>query len=391
MRRNKGKNGSPVSFVSVGCIAAVTIAISACSTTPPKAVGSKQKSKEYFSEQEYGVKASPRVSMKASNLERGGGRYQVGKPYMVKGKWYYPKEVKSYTKVGKASWYGAAFHGRLTANGEVYDMTHLTAAHPTLPLPSYARVTNLDNGNSVIVRVNDRGPFAHDRVIDLSKRAAELLDYTENGIAKVKVDYVGEAPLHGQDEAYLLASYHPAGGSPEPANGLATGVMIALNGPTPVNSAIRPPSIIGSGSVLPETGPILPDRPDVSLIATVQSDRLKPLAYAGDEASVAGSMLEKFAAGRMNSEDVVSSWKRQRHVGGSNQTAVFLGTFSDPSDAMKLARAFDVDHRVEMETVFAEGTRWISVTVWSAGAESPNALVEKAWKAGAVDAMILRD
>jgi rare lipoprotein A (peptidoglycan hydrolase) len=88
-----------------------------------------------------------------------------------------PKEDKRYAKVGLASWYGDAFHGRLTANGEVYDMTHLTAAHPTMPLPSYARVTNLKNGSSVIVRVNDRGPYHEGRIIDVSERAAQMLDY----------------------------------------------------------------------------------------------------------------------------------------------------------------------------------------------------------------------
>ena len=138
------------------------------------------------------------ASMPRSRMPRGGGRYQVGKPYQVKGKWYRPKEDPNYKAVGLASWYGSAFHGRLTANGEVYDMTHLTAAHPTMPLPSYARVTNLKNGSSVMVRVNDRGPFAHSRVIDLSKRAAELLDYQHTGLAKVKVEYVGRAPLDGR-------------------------------------------------------------------------------------------------------------------------------------------------------------------------------------------------
>ena len=88
-------------------------------------------------------------------------------------------------------------------------MTHLTAAHPTMPLPSYARVTNLKNGSSVIVRVNDRGPYAHGRIIDLSKRAAEMLDYAHTGIAKVKVEYVGRAPLDGHDDSYLMASYRP--------------------------------------------------------------------------------------------------------------------------------------------------------------------------------------
>ena len=99
----------------------------------------------------------------------------MGDPYQVAGRWYYPKLDPNYSRVGRASWYGAAFHGRLTANGEVYDMNALTAASPTMPLPSYARVTNLDNGSSVIVRVNDRGPFAKGRVIDLSARAAKML------------------------------------------------------------------------------------------------------------------------------------------------------------------------------------------------------------------------
>lgn len=198
--------------------------------------------KEYFSETEYGVKASPRVSNLRSNLPRGGGRDQLG-GHRVRGKWYYPKEDKSYKKVGAASWYGDAFHGRLTANGEIYDMTHLTAAHPAMPLPSYARVTNTKNGSSVIVRVNDRGPYANGRVIDLSRKAAEMLDYAHTGIAKVKVEYVGRAPLDGRDDQFLLASYRPGEGDPA-SDGLATGVMITMNGPTP-NGDIAAPAFPG--------------------------------------------------------------------------------------------------------------------------------------------------
>ena len=103
----------------------------------------------------------------------------------------YPHEDASYTAVGMASWYGAAFHGRRTANGEVYDMASLTAAHPTMPLPSYARVTNLTNGYSVIVRVNDRGPYHGGRVMDVSSRAADVLGFKGEGTAKIKVEYVG--------------------------------------------------------------------------------------------------------------------------------------------------------------------------------------------------------
>ena len=99
-----------------------------------------------------------------------------------------------------ASWYGAAFHGRRTANGEVYDMASLSAAHPTMPLPSYARVTNLGNGYSVIVRVNDRGPYHAGRVMDVSSRVADVLDMKAMGTARVKVDYVGAAPMEGSDD-----------------------------------------------------------------------------------------------------------------------------------------------------------------------------------------------
>jgi len=115
------------------------------------------------------------------------GKYKVGSPYKIKGKKYYPAVDYGYNKKGMASWYGPNFHGKLTANGERYDQNDLTAAHKTLPLPSIVRVTNLENGRSLIVRVNDRGPYAHGRIIDMSKRSAELLGFKNKGIAKVRV------------------------------------------------------------------------------------------------------------------------------------------------------------------------------------------------------------
>ncbi|WP_455466745.1 septal ring lytic transglycosylase RlpA family protein [Bartonella sp. B39] len=139
--------------------------------------------------------------------EKRSGRAVVGRPYQVNGKWYYPQSNPTYQRIGEASWYGADFHGRLTANGEIYDMNLLTAAHPTMPLPSYARVTNLRNGSSIIVRVNDRGPFMKDRIIDLSKQAAEILGYASAGVANVKVEYISDAPVGYYDGAYLMASY----------------------------------------------------------------------------------------------------------------------------------------------------------------------------------------
>jgi rare lipoprotein A len=137
-------------------------------------------------------------------VPKGGGYYQVGKPYEIAGLVYTPREDQTYDRVGSASWYGELFHGRRTANGEIYDMDRLSAAHPTLPLPVYARVTNLNNGRSIVVRINDRGPYASDRIIDLSRRSAEALGYRNQGTATVRVKYLRRAPLNG-DDSYELA------------------------------------------------------------------------------------------------------------------------------------------------------------------------------------------
>lgn len=117
-----------------------------------------------------------------------GGVYKVGNPYKVLGRWYYPKEDYDYREEGVASWYGPDFHAKKTANGEKYDMNALTAAHKTLPLPSIVRVTNLENGRSLVVRVNDRGPYARNRIIDVSKKVAQMLGFMEQGTAKVRVE-----------------------------------------------------------------------------------------------------------------------------------------------------------------------------------------------------------
>ena len=121
-------------------------------------------------------------------IKQYGGVYKVGNPYQIFGKWYYPKEDYKYSEIGMASWYGDDFHAKRTANGEKYDMNTLTAAHRTLPLPSIVKVTNLENGRSLVVRVNDRGPYAKDRIIDISKRGAQLLGYQTKGITKVRVE-----------------------------------------------------------------------------------------------------------------------------------------------------------------------------------------------------------
>ena len=120
------------------------------------------------------------------------GEYKVGDPYEIGGVWYYPRANPNYDEVGIASWYGSKFHGKTTANGAVYDMNALTAAHKTLPMPSKVRVTNLTNGRSLIVVINDRGPFVNGRIIDLSRRASQLLGFEKNGLAMVRIQSVSE-------------------------------------------------------------------------------------------------------------------------------------------------------------------------------------------------------
>ena len=165
----------------------------------------------------YGVSSSPRVVAFGDPVPKGGGTYRVGKPYTVGGRVYVPEEDVNYREDGLASWYGDDFHGRLTANGEVYDMTSLSAAHPTLPMPCYARVTNLSNGKSLIVRVNDRGPYHGNRLMDVSSRAAELLEFRGNGVARVRVEYVGRAPLEGSDDRQLMATLRTGVPAPSPS------------------------------------------------------------------------------------------------------------------------------------------------------------------------------
>lgn len=187
--------------------ASAAVLTTACSSNNPSPGSLTGVSRSAFSEDEYGVKSSPRV-VSSDNVPKGGGHFKLGSPYKVAGRWYVPREDPNYQATGVASWYGADFHGRKTANGEVFDAKAFTAAHPTLPLPCYAYVTNLENGKTVLVRVNDRGPYVNDRLIDMSYAAAKHLGYTNNGRARVRVRFAGLAPLNGDDsrERQFLAS-----------------------------------------------------------------------------------------------------------------------------------------------------------------------------------------
>jgi rare lipoprotein A len=236
-----GLSGHRMIFARVAPAALCALALAACSSSSSNFGGSI--------DPRYGVTASPRVVDPGQPVPKGGGVYRVGQPYMVAGRMYYPQADPNYRAEGLASWYGEDFHGRLTANGEVYDMHSLSAAHPTLPMPCYARVTNMANRRSVIVRVNDRGPYHASREIDLSGKAAEVLGFRDHGLARVRVEYVGQAPLEGSDDRMLLATLREGAPAPVPS-----GIMVASNRPFVPAVASRSPIMRGAAPV-PEERP----------------------------------------------------------------------------------------------------------------------------------------
>src|SRR5438477_2411196 len=182
--RRKGRSGNLALMVGLGFV------LSACSSSGPQ-FGEHQR----------------------SGYHRGQPSYKVGAAYQINGKWYYPKVDYGYDETGLASWYGEAFDGRATANGEIYDLNQLTAAHKTLPLPSVVEVTNQRNGRSLRLRVNDRGPYVDTRIIDVSRRAAQLLGFEMAGTTPIRVRIVkdesievAEAAMRGQTGRVQLAA-----------------------------------------------------------------------------------------------------------------------------------------------------------------------------------------
>ena len=209
----------------------------------------------------------------------------VGKPYMIAGRFYFPAEDPNYRAEGIASWYGRDFHGSRTANGEIYNMYALTAAHPTLPMPSYVRVTNQLNGRSIIVRVNDRGPFRGGRVIDVSVKTAELLGFHSSGLAPVRVEYVGRAsrrrvgrPHPGGDAAHRGTGSgalgrqggggaHACSGAPEPAG--RAGTRRRGRSSAPSEPRREPPEIAAAARARPER---MSSAPPPAAFAPVRSE-----------------------------------------------------------------------------------------------------------------------
>jgi len=384
-------------MVSGNAVRAIVVAVSAavlasCSSSSPP---SQERSKEYFSEAEYG-RASPRVVAAGQPVPRGGGRVVLGKPYRVAGKTYIPRDDRSYSATGSASWYGAAFHGRLTANGEVYDVNGLTAAHPTMPLPSYARVTNTANGRSLIVRVNDRGPFVRNRVIDLSAKAAEMLGYKAAGVGKVRVDYMGPADMDGLDHNKLLASYREGG-----SGGLFGGRVMLAAAPAP---RLRPPPGIayqpapggGDPMLLLPAGALPTDDPLGPLIMRTGFAS----GYAATpQLSGAQAAADALARSQLGSDDLqaaldhAAARKARELEGGlapAGRAVVQVGTFGNPDNALRVARAFARFGQVEQRQSDPDGRTLISVRIALDPSIGPEEVIAAAAQAGLPGAFLAR-
>ena len=228
------------------------------------------------------------------------GTFKVGSPYKIDGRWYYPKEKYSHTEVGMASWYGPGFHGKKTANGETFNKYELTAAHRTLQLPSLVRVTNLKNGKSIVVRVNDRGPFAKDRILDLSERSAELLDFKHHGTTKIKLEVLGKQSMQ-------LANAARDGRD-------TTGTEMAYNKGIRPSPKARPVSLEGQRNAVSK---LPPQEQELASISEVPG---------------------KVESGRFMPDPVVVNTLDKPAIGGSQGIFVQAGSFGNPTNAYNLAR-----------------------------------------------------
>lgn len=349
----RGFSGHCLTGLALVCVA---VTIAGCAQQPT-GVGVRRNgnTKEYFAEGRYG-RASPRVVADGEVVPRGGGQYLVGRSYTVAGRRYVPREMTpGQSQRGMASWYGDAFHGRKTANGEIYDMSSVSAAHPTMPLPSYARVTNTLNGRSIVVRVNDRGPFHAGRVMDVSKRVADALDFRRAGTGQVQVDYLGPAGLAGSDDQQLMATLTQDGrpatlpgmpasapvtmvaqADPEPA--AATAYAPPPRAPAPEPAPVELPRAMASAgvtssraepspqhtAVLPSTSPLPPSRPfdlgtipgaDVPIIAGKRTQSASNASFYTPPSKVTSTLIKRHPFDNVDTNGLQSLIKRETRSG----------------------------------------------------------------------------
>lgn len=274
-----------------------------------------------------------------------GGYWKVGNPYKIAGDWYYPKDDPNYDSVGIASWYGPNFHKKKTANGEIFDMYKVSAAHPTLPMPIIARVTNLSNGRSLIVRVNDRGPFAHDREIDMSMRAAELLGFKEQGTTKVRVQYLSRAADWKGEQGLQTAQQQPvAPVKPSPAVAAAATTQMQ-----PIRDDAEDDDDSGIATAGLPPAPMSPM--DVSLLAST--------AVAG--ASAPAAVLPSTPSSAPVVQPSASQTTAMAPI--TDNFFVQAGSFRSAGNANSLASQLSDLGPVEVKETLVDGTPWYRVRV----------------------------
>jgi rare lipoprotein A len=283
-------------------------------------------------ETQLAIYAAKQFKQDQKATEQAAGRYKVGDPYKIDGVYYYPAVDYDYAETGVASWYGPKFHGKQTANGEIYDMNQLTAAHRTLPMPSMVRVVNLDNGRALTLRVNDRGPFARGRIIDVSRRAAQLLGFRYRGTARVKVEILA-------DESRQLAALSGRGEIPEseriaPVPGTDSAKIATAAVAPPGSSAPTPPAKAVNGSPADAPAPTIaePDGAAASVIeVALEQDVVRPTALYVQ----AGAFVRYPNAARLRSQlaRVAPAEVTEARVGKEKYFRVRLGPFQNLSNA----------------------------------------------------------
>ena len=312
----------------VALLALVVPAIAACATNHSGV------HRAAFTSREYGVAVSPRVTT-AKYPPRGGGRVMSSDPYVVHGVTYRPVAGPGYVATGEASWYGQDFHGRLTANGEIFGAYYLTAASPVLPIPSYARVTNMENGRSVMVRINDRGPYMSGRVADLSYETAQVLGFANKGSAEIKIAYVGPAPLNGDDNRMLEASLstQPV---PDPSFSGQGDTRVAMADPVATRSPVSRTS-----------SHTAPRRPVFS--GGLIGDLINSLGYAETPSAANVNAAVEAATAMATRAPALDDWKASVDD-DARAIKLGLGTFDDQQQARSVAESFALLGAVDEDT-----------------------------------------
>jgi rare lipoprotein A len=289
----------------------------------------------------------------------GRGVYKVGDPYQINGVWFYPAEDYSYDETGIASWYGPGFHEKYTANGETFDQNLVTAAHRTLPMPCFVRVTNLDNGRSIVARINDRGPYARGRILDMSRRAAQLLGYEQIGTAKVRVQVLAE-------ESKQLAMAMRAEGQ------VSAGSRVASGGGSGATYANRPGSVaeLRPGEAPAAAAPRVP----------VNGAALTPPPAAAKPALAVASLPDPTA-----SPPIITAVKR---------TAIYVqvGAFANGDNATRLSNAMRQIGPTSITTATVNNTQFYRVRVGPlATVDDADKTLEQVFNAGHPEARIVVD